>query len=385
MTLKKLAAKIHLCLGIPTGLVVFIIGITGAIYCFAPELQQLQSYRKVKAESKSFLPPSQVLKISQEALPGKTIQRIYYDARDKAVMTLFSKTDAYNYSVFINPYSGEVLKVRNNDRELLSVVLQIHRTLKIPYGHEIIRWSTVIFLLMLITGVILWWPKNRRTAKHGFVIMWRASPKRFNYDLHKVLGFYACWIAIFSALTGLMFAFESFASFTYSITGASHSIVRKKPPVSDTTYRSETGGIDRVWKTVEPDLHKRYATAMFVLPATKEGPMLLRANPAKGTLYKTDFRYFDQYSGREFPGAYVWGRYKDAQTIADNIKRLNYDLHTGAIFGLPGRVALFFVALVVASLPLTGFYFWWGKQTKAKRSKKLKRLHNGGGKPSILP
>ena len=367
---KKWFGKIHLWLGLSTGLLVFIIGLTGAIYCFAPELQNLQPYRIVKEENRTFLPPSQIQQIAEKHLPGKTPQRIYYDARDKAVMVLFSKKDEYSYSIFINPYSGEVIKVRDNEKDFLSVVLQLHRTLLIPYGHEIIRWSTVIFIVMLISGIVLWWPKNKRTAKQGFKIMWRAHPKRLNYDLHKVLGFYISWIVIFTALTGLMFAFESFASFTYDLTGAKHSIIQNKPPLSDTTLHivSKADGIDLVWKAIESDLHKRYAAVMFVLPATKDGPILLRANPGNGTLYKTDFRYFDQYSGNEFQAAYVWGRYKDAHTIADNIKRMNYDLHTGAIFGLPGRIALFFAALIVTSLPITGFYFWWGKKKKAKRS-----------------
>ncbi len=373
MKLKKVTSKIHLWLGLPTGLVVFIIGITGAIYCFAPELQNLQPYRTVKQEKKSFLPPSRIREISESRLPGKTLQRIYYEDRDKAIMVLFSKKEEYSYSVFINPYSGEVLKVRNNDHDFLSIVLQIHRTLKIPFGHEIIRWSTVIFLLLLTTGIILWWPKNKRTAKQGFKIMWRASPKRLNYDLHKVLGFYVSWIAIFSALTGLMFAFEPYANVIYKLTGVKYSIIQKKPPQSDTTgtITREVEPIDMVWKEVERDLHKRYAAAMFVLPATKDGPILLRANPEKGTLYKTDFRYFNQHNGKEITGAYVWGHYKDANTTADYIRRMNYDIHTGSIFGLPGRIALFFISLVVASLPITGFYFWWGKKRKTKRSKRL--------------
>jgi uncharacterized iron-regulated membrane protein len=369
MTAKKWFGKLHLWLGLATGLVVFIIALTGAIYCFAPELQNLQSYRHVREEGKPFLPPSQIRQIAESRLPGKTLQRIYYDARDKALMVLFGQKDVYSYSVFVNPYSGDVLKVRNNDRDFLSVVLQIHRTLKIPFGHEIIRWSTVIFVFMLISGIVLWWPRNKRVAKQSFRIMWKASPKRLNYDLHKVLGFYTSWIAIFMALTGLLFAFESYADFTYRLTGSHHSIVQKKPPVSDTTVRSQktAAPIDLVWKIVEPDLHQKYASAMFVLPAAKNGSILLRANPERGTLYKTDFRYFDQYTGKEIPGAYVWGHYGDAQTLSDNIKRMNYDLHTGALFGLPGRVALFFVALIVASLPLTGFYFWWGRTRKRKK------------------
>jgi uncharacterized iron-regulated membrane protein len=375
MKLKKVIGKIHLWLGLPSGLVVFIIALTGAVYCFAPELQELQPYRKVQEENKSFLPPSAIKKIAEERLPGKFLQRIYYDAKDKAVMVLLSKKEQYNYSIFINPYNGEVLKVRNNDRDFLSVVLQIHRTLKIPFGHEIIRWSTVIFLILVISGIILWWPRNKRTARQGFSIMWRASPKRLNYDLHKVLGFYASWVSLFMALTGLMFAFESYANFVYKLSGASHSIIHKKPPVSDTslTYGGAPEPIDLVWQKVEPDLHKVYAAAMFVFPSTENGTILLRANPEGKTLYKTDFRYFDQFNGREIPGSYVWGRYKDAGVAADYIKRMNYDLHTGAIFGLPGRIALFFIALVVASLPITGFYFWWGKKRKEKRRSYVRR------------
>ncbi|MBB1285147.1 PepSY domain-containing protein [Flavisolibacter sp. BT320] len=374
MKWKKLFGTLHLWLGLATGLVVFIIALTGAIYCFAPEIQNLQSYRHVEEKAGPLLPPSQIKTIAEKCLPGKTIQRIYYDARNKSVMVLFGKKDVYSYSVFINPYSGEVLKLRNNDRDFLSVILQIHRTLKIPFGHEIIRWSTVIFLLIIFSGLVLWWPKNKRVAKQGFRIMWRDSPKRLNYDLHKVLGFYTSWIAIFMALTGLLFAFERFADFTYALTGYKHSIVQKKPPLSDTTAVLQTvePPIDKIWKSVTPELYQRYASVMFVFPTVQNGPILLRANPNAKTIYRSDFRYFDQFSGKEMPGSYVWGHYEDAHTLADNIKRMNYDLHTGAMFGLPGRIFLFFAALIIASLPITGFYFWWGKKRKQKKRPEAK-------------
>lgn len=372
MKKKKWFRKLHLWLGLSTGLVMFVVGITGAIYCFAPELQLLQSYRTVKEENRGFLPPSQIQQIAKTQLPGKSLQRIYYDARNRSVMVLFSKKDEYSYSIFINPYTGKVLKLRDNEKDFLSVVLQLHRTLLIPYGHDIIRWSTVIFIFMLISGIVMWWPKNKRVSKHGFKIMWRAHPKRLNYDLHKVLGFYVSWIVIFTALTGLMFAFDGFAGMIYRMTGANRSIVRAKAPLSDTTQMAgQAASIDLVWKVVAPDLHQKYATMMFVLPVAKTGSILLRANSEKGTIFKSDFRYFDQYNGQEIQGAYVWGKYQHATTTADYIKRMNYDIHTGAIFGLPGRIALFLVALIVASLPITGFIFWWGRTNKKLRPRKL--------------
>ena len=373
MQVKKIFGKIHLWLGLLTGLVVFVVGITGAIYCFAPEIQNFtQTYSNVEERNQPFLPPSTIKQIAEKKLPGKNIVRIYYGAKDQTVIVWFSKKEAYDQSVFINPYSGEVLKVRDNGKDFISVVLKIHRTLLIPFGHEIITWSTVIFLIMLVSGMVLWWPKNKRTAKHGFKIKWNAHPKRLNYDLHKVLGFYASWIVIFSALTGLMFAFKGFADFTYQLTGAKHSIVQKNPPLSDTLIKndSEESVLDRVWNNFEPELHKKYARVMFVLPANETAPVLVRANPDHKTLYRSDFRYFDQYSGNEFEGSYVWGQYKDANTAADSIRRMNYDIHTGAIFGLPGRIVLFFAALIVASLPITGFYFYWGKRKKARKRRR---------------
>ncbi|MBI2284279.1 MAG: PepSY domain-containing protein [Bacteroidetes bacterium] len=370
MTFKKLFGKLHLWLGLATGLVVLIQGLTGAIYCFAPELQNRQWYRKVQVEHAPLLPPSQIKQIAEQRLPGKMVQRIYYDARDKAVMVLFSEKGSYNYSVFINPYNGDVLKVRDNHRDFFSVVLQLHRTLLIPYGQDIIRWATVVFLLMLVSGIILWWPRNRKTAKRGFKIMWNAHPKRLNYDLHRILGFYATWIVLFTAITGLLFGFENLADRIYQFTGSRHSVVQKKPPVSDTSgsITKRNNGLDLVWGTIQPDLHKKYATALLVLPAGRNGAILLRANPESGTLYKTDFRYFDQFTGKEIPGAYVWGNYRDAHTPADYLKRMNYDIHTGAVWGLPGRIALFFASLIVASLPVTGFLFWWGRKHKRRKT-----------------
>src|SRR5690606_323109 len=159
------------------------------------------------------------------------------------------------------------------------------------------RWSTVIFIFMLISGLILWWPKNKRTARQGFRIMWRAHPKRLNYDLHKVLGFYISWIVIFSALTGLMFAFKSFAGFVYKTAGADHAIIKTNPPISDTTLKAgKSTAIDLVWYKIEPELYQKYASIMFVLPAIENGSILVRANPEKETIYKSDFRYFDLYS-----------------------------------------------------------------------------------------
>ena len=53
---------------------------------------------------------------------------------------------------------------------------------------------------------------------------------------------------------------------------------------------------------------------------------------------------------------------------------MNYDIHTGAIIGLPGKILAFCAGLVVASLPVTGFTIWWGRRNKERKKGKSKHI-----------
>src|SRR3569833_3187233 len=68
--------------------------------------------------------------------------------------------------------------------------------------------SVLIFLALMITGIILWWPKRKSDRKRSFTIKWGSRWRRVNYDLHNVLGFYATSIAIILAITGLSISFD---------------------------------------------------------------------------------------------------------------------------------------------------------------------------------
>lgn len=365
---RKIILKIHLWLGLGTGLVVFIVSITGAMYCFAPELQQLtQSYRSVAIKNKRFLPASELIAIAEKQIPDKKAKRLYYGQPNKAAYALFFDKDGYYYAVFMNPYDGTVLKTKNMRKDFYTIILYLHFTLLIPYGQEIVGWSTLIFFLMIVSGIILWWPRNKAAKKARFTIKWGTSPKRLNYDLHNVLGFYSSWILLFTVFTGLIWAFDGFAATVYKMTGEKYSMIQQKLPVSDTSQKSlliTDKTIDKVWYQLEDEMKDTYQGVELILPQTDSAAILVRANPSEKIFYKTDYRYFDQYSGKEFEGAYGWGKYSDAKTLSDRIRRMNYDIHIGAVLGYPGRIAAFLAALIAASLPITGLLIWLGKRKK---------------------
>jgi len=114
----------------------------------------------------------------------------------------------------------------------------------------------------------------------------------------------------------------------------------------------------------------------FILTMTKEpNPQRVFINPSmhdanepieivvsllKGKYYKHNEYFYDRYTLA--PLRMRGDRYEEAG-LADKLDKMNYDIHTGAILGLPGKILAFLVSLIIASLPITGFLLWWNKRS----------------------
>lgn len=379
MSVKKVIGKIHLWLGFTSGLVVFIVSITGCIYAFQAEIQELtQSYRRVEKEEGAFLPPSKLRAIAEREIPGKKIHAVQYEGKERAALVIFYSFDPlYYYNVYVNPYTGEVLKVKNMYRDFFYLVLMGHFYLWLPpaIGQPVVASATLIFLVMLVTGIVLWWPKKNK-AKQRFTIKWNARWRRKNYDLHNVLGFYMIWVAVILAVTGLVWGFEWFAkSYYWTISGGDNLMVYEEP-ISNRAHASLpslNSPADQIWVKMNHLYPKAHAIEVH-FPETDTSSIVASANPDRSTYWKMDYRYFDQYTLEEIPVNKIYGRYDKAST-ADKIYRMNYDIHTGAIIGLPGKILAFFASLIAASLPITGVIIWWGRRTKKKPNDEINKTY----------
>lgn len=369
MTVKKIIRKIHLWLGLTTGIIVFIIAVTGCLYAFQAEISKAtqKAYRNVPPQKTHYLPPTQLKNIVEKKLPGKHLHSIEYGATNKAVAATFFNfnPDKYYYTVYVNPYNGEVLKVKNMDHDFFRIVLQGHYYLWLPetIGQCITIYATIIFVLMMITGIILWWPKNKAAAKQRFTIKWNAAWRRKNYDLHNVLGFYMSWVAIFMAITGLVFGWQLLANAIYKTAGGKKNLTYQEP-LSDITKAAQATAlpVDKLWYQMQRE-NRNAETIEMHFPSNNKSAIEVAVNTDADTYWKTDYRFFDQYTLKELPVDHIYGRFKDA-TGADKLLRMNYDIHVGAIGGLPGKIIAFFASLIAASLPITGFMIWWGRRKK---------------------
>lgn len=375
MILKKAIGKIHLWLGLSSGLVVFVIAITGCLYAFQEEIQNLtQPYRFVDFLTTPVLPPSELKAIAEKELPGKKIHAVLYAKPGKAAQVIFYNAEPeYYYLVYLNPFTGEVLHVKDVQTGFFNFILDGHFYLWLPdeIGRPVVATATLIFVIMMISGLFLWWPGKNKTKKQRFSIKWTARWRRKNYDLHNVLGFYVTWIAIVLAVTGLVWGFDWFAGGYYELAGGEKSL-RYTEPESDSTFYSTASvpAIDRIYFRMRESNPTAEVVEVHV-PSTPTSPIEVSINPDDETYWQTDYRYFDQYSLEELAVGHIYGRAHEASG-ADNLMRMNYDIHTGAVLGLTGKFLAFFASLVVASLPVTGFYIWWGRRQKKSLSEKKK-------------
>lgn len=373
--LKKYIHKIHLWLGLSVGIIVFIVAITGCIYAFQSEIQDItQPYRFVEEEPKPMLPPSAIKTIAENELPNKSIHSVLYaDKTRAAVVTFYHPEPEYYYLVYINQYTGEVLKVKNMDEDFFRFILNGHFYLWLPnqIGQTIVASATLIFVIMLITGIVLWFPKNKAALKQRFKIKFNTKWRRTNFDLHSVLGFYVSWIAIIFAITGLVWGFEWFAKSYYYTLSQGKQLVSYYEAQSDTTktvVQKNIPVIDFLWqKSITENPTKQTVEVHY--PETKHAAIAVSTNPDASTYWQIDNHYYDQYTLQEIEVTHQYGKFSAATPLADKLMRMNYDIHTGAIFGLTGKIIAFFISLIIASLPVTGFLLWYGRRYKKRENK----------------
>ena len=377
MTIKKLIGKLHLYFGLTSGIVVFIVSLTGCILAFEQEIKSFtQPYMYVVTPvSARVLPPSVLQGIAEKELPGKKANGFLYGIPTRNAEIVFYNPDPeYYYVVYVDPYTGKVRKVWNEDGDFFHFILHGHYYLWLPeeVGQVVVASSTLIFLVMLISGLVLWWPKNKSAAKQRFSVKWNAAWRRKNYDLHNVFGFYVMSIGFVFAITGLVWGFQWFSQSLYTVTGGQGSDAYYNP-TSDTTGISSVSSpiqaVDKAWLILQKEYPGNEGINISI-PQLKSESIYSYVNFRDGTYYKVDYNYFDQHTLKRIKavGPYS-GKYKEA-SFANKLRRMNYDIHTGAILGLPGKILAFFASLICASLPVTGFVIWWGRNKKKKPVKK---------------
>ncbi|NLU96340.1 PepSY-associated TM helix domain-containing protein [Chitinophaga sp. Ak27] len=396
--MKIFFRRIHLYLGLTAGLVITISCLTGALLVFEKELTEAfnhdryyvtpagerLSLDKVAALVKEQVPGAGISRMQIFADPARTIQVTLEEGRkgSKKEAAGEKKGPKENTSpmgngekapkkgkgriAFVNPYTGEIVELYSYSKTFYYKVFSLHRWLLAgDTGKAITGASTLIFVFILITGIILWWPKTRNIFKQRIKVKWDGGWKRLNHDLHIVLGFYAAIFLFVSAFTGLTWSYEWFSNGLYAVLHTS-----PKPVAAPSSAPAEI--INSKSITFEAALASVQQTApgavFYALSAPKDSTAafmvsLLPAhtlNEAATTTY-----YLDQFNGKVLKSE-TFAQRNLGQKVRSTIK----PLHTGAIFGTASKIFALIIALLGVTFPTTGTIMWINRTRKKKKSVK---------------
>lgn len=391
---------LHLWLGLASGVIVLIVCLTGCIWVFNEEITGLmEPETKILKQDKPVITPSQLTAIAARLYPDKVASYANYQQGRAINLNLRGKKEegrrGGGTSLKINPYTGEVIsKVvhKKGEVDFFRFILNGHRFLWLPFaiGRPIVNYGTLIFVVLLITGLIWWYPKkwNKSTRDKSFKIKWGASFKRVNLDLHNVLGFYSLIFLLFIALTGMVYGIKWYSEGLYWVTSGGDKLRSFDRLQSDSLqvgkFFSPEKAMDAAWNTVI----KKYPKSQgfyYNFPDTSKAKATINITvyPNTGQFYNNQSYTFDQHTLQELKGKGVYSVPYEESGFGGKLRKMNYDIHIGSILGFPGKVMAFLASLIGASLPITGFLIWYGRKFKKKGGKK-ELVDTAGKKPTPL-
>ncbi len=390
--MKVFFRNIHLYLSLACGLVIAVVCFTGAVLVFEKEFQQLlypERYRVAAGGQRVPLGEAVAAVAQKEAEARVSAVKIYADPA-RTVEISYRKEEASGKAAgepggkggpprggeggkgggsqaFVNPYTGQVVAWQSQRSPFFFTMFSLHRWLLAgDTGKLIVGVSTSVFLFILLTGIVLWWPQNKKILRQRLRLKLDGGWKRLNHDLHIVVGFYAAIFLFAFAFTGLAWSFQWFNDGIYWVTGTEN--VRPDPPLSTPRDGAAAVTPDEVLAAAR----RESPGAEFYniqLPKDSAGAFSVVLMP-RGAAHEraSDQLFFDQYTG-----ALLGKTLFTEKNLGQRVRATFYPVHVGSIAGLPGRIVAFLACVAGVTFPVTGVILWLNRLKKnAKRDAKGK-------------
>ncbi|GGD34375.1 hypothetical protein GCM10012288_05420 [Malaciobacter pacificus] len=372
---KKIWFKIHWFLGITAGIILLIVGTTGAILSFEKEILKTinsDSY-VVQVTGENRLSNEELLEKFQTKMPGNKIQGITF-FNDESASVIINVQGAGNgraarkgIDYFVNPYNGEILPGIVG-KDFFGFVLRLHRWLALPgdareIGKQTVAISTISLIILIISAIIIYWGRIKHAFFKSFTFKFKHKGRAFLSTMHSAIGMWVIPLYLLASLTGLYWSYDWYRDGLYAISGVEKK-ERKKVPMQKVSGQAQLG-FDSHAKaiTIFKDYVKDdYSSASFRFPNG-------------GSFYS--FRYFDKE-----PAHYRASNLLELDINTQKIikvekyedKPLNeklmgsiLPLHTGEYFGVIGQTAMFIAAALMSLFTITGFMLYFNRKNKKKK------------------
>lgn len=390
--MRPILVLLHRWCGLFIALFLFTAGLTGAVISWDHELDEWLNPHLFDAQSAGPVqdplqlvdaleardPRLQVSFMPLALEPGHALG-IFVDPRiDPATGKAYKL--GFN-QLGVDPVTGDIQGQREwgaislSRENLLPFLYKLHYSLHIPEGFGIelgVLFFGIVAIVWCLDCLVALWLSfpNLRSWRKSFAFRWRQGGYKLNFDLHRSGGVWVWLLLLILAVTSVSMNLER---------QVVRPLVELFSPLTPSPFASRTPvTLD---EQIVPQLDRRQAIAV----ASAEARRLGWQAPPGGLFHSAEFGvygvgfyapgddhgsaglgnpwiYVDSRSG-ELAGAHVPG----TGSAGDIFLQAQFPLHSGRIIGLPGRILVSLLGLVVAGLSLTGLVIW----AKKRRSRVL--------------
>ena len=402
--MKKIFRKIHLWLSVPFGLIINLFCFSGAMLVFENEVNEWfrRDLYYVETVKESPLPMDKLLEKVATTLPDSVSVTGVSISSDPGRAYQVSLSKPRRASLYVDQYTGEV-KGKSERSGFFMFMFRMHRWLldSMNPGNEGIFWgkmivgvSTLLLVFVLISGIVIWWPRTRKALKNSLKITATKGWRRFWYDLHVAGGMYALIFLLAMALTGLTWSFPWYRTAFYKVFGVEvqQRAAQGHEQKSDAQKRNTKLAAHREKKREGNEVRKgersrrpennhsdMYSvTSPFVYwqeiydKLRRQNPEYKQISISSGTA-SVSFNRFgnqrasDRYSFNTDNGEFTETSLYQHQDKSGKIRGWIYSVHVGNWGGMFTRILTFIAALLGSALPLTGYYLWIKRLIKVRK------------------
>lgn len=357
--LRIAVRRVHLWLGLSLGLLFALLGLTGSALVFytgidarlhpaieagrggsAPGLASPAWDRALATGAKRWYHPGGKWTFEVTGEGGPIPARYYPTPGHHADREM----------VWFSPDGARVLRAEPWGGYLMSWLYQLHMQLLAgELGHQVVGWSGVAMLLLLVSGVVAWWPRGSWVKALAFKR--GAVPIRRLRDLHKLAGIWSAALLAVLIATGVLLALPAVTEAIFAPTAlpepAGAAIEGPRVPLVRALAAA---------RRALPDGR----IVFFDVPARLAAPIRVRLQVPGDphTRFAGSFVFVDQRSARVLAVHDV--RRGNAGTAVNAWVR---PLHDGTVGGLPTRILAVALGFVPTVLFVTGFGHWRRRRT----------------------
>ena len=399
---KKILFQIHWFLGISAGLILSIMGVTGAIYSYEQPIQKWlnpESYT-VQVEQKNKLTPAQIFQHFQHTDPTIKINSITInpDPTASSSINIVKEGARKGYNMMINPYSAAVLP-EIKGREFFQFIQQLHRNLTVgEVGKQITGASALMLIYFVLSGLYLRWPK-KHSVKQWLFVKPKLKGRNFLWDLHAIVG---TWVIIFYlllAFTGLYWSYDWWRNGMFKVMGVERpqpemqanaqnkgaenkqsqlpEINQNKPATTAQTEHAQKGegrgskglkpeqvsyALNQTWTGFNAQVGRDYSSITFNIPKKANGEMEVSFVDIIPQHERARNKATYDYQASQIKKLELYEDQKLNQKIMNSM----LPVHRGSFFGPVYQFAAMLAALIMPLFFITGWMLYL-KRRKQKR------------------